>query len=893
LPAPSVCPDEETLLAFVDGQQSDVARGQTAAHLDGCDACREVVAAVAPALFDGTLAGSGPAPGRREKVALPRGANVGRYVVLSLVGRGGMGEVYAAYDPELDRKVALKLLHEGGLAETESRARLLREAKSIAKLSHPNVVVVHDAGTIDERVFIAMEFVDGQTVAEWMAAAPRPWRQVRDLFLDAGRALSAAHAAGLVHRDFKPQNVMVGEDGKVRVMDFGLAASSGTADAPPKPDLASDDLTKSGRDVAVTAALTRTGVLVGTPAYMAPEQFLAEATDARTDQFSFCVSFHEALFGERPFAGQTVPEVAAAVVAGRSREPAQKARAPVWLRRALARGFQRKREQRWPSMDELLATLARDPERQRRRIFALTAAAVVLLGGGAIAQRAATKPQAMLCRGAPSRLTSAWELPRSDGPGPRHVATRAAFAATGAGYADDTWQRTSRILDDYSRRWTAMYTETCEATQLRGEQSVEVMDLKMDCLGQALDGLGALTTLLGHPSAEVVVEAVNAAFALPELGRCSNVALLRAVTPPPRDPKLRAVIDDLRHRNAEAKALHDTGQATAARARFESLVRDARAAGYAPAEAEVLANASPLYMLVGDPREGQRTAERSFWLALESRQDELAADDAAFLAGVAGRDVAGQAEASRWGRMADALLGRLGSGHERTRAWLAQARGNMAYAGERFEEAREHFARAAELKKAALGEDHPDCALSLDSLANALVGLGRADEALSVHVRALAIDERAYGRDSPLLSWLLGNHGEILVKVGRPEEGIRAYRRALEVKRLVGAQDNLDLAYPLTGLGEALVLVGRGGDAVAPLGRALAVREKNEPDPERLGETRFALARALAARDQPGDREKAGALAAAARRDYAKASSSKEREAALALVDRWRSAQGL
>ena len=166
-----------------------------------------------------------------ETETLPRGTTVGRYVILNLVGRGGMGEVYAAYDPQLDRRIALKLLHQTGLGDGErvARERLLREAKAIARLSHPNVVVVHDAGAISdatqhERVFLAMEFIEGRTLSDWLADPSRTWRQVRDVFLAAGAGLLAAHDAGLVHRDFKPQNVMVGADGTVRVMDFGLAS---------------------------------------------------------------------------------------------------------------------------------------------------------------------------------------------------------------------------------------------------------------------------------------------------------------------------------------------------------------------------------------------------------------------------------------------------------------------------------------------------------------------------------------------------------------------------------------------------------------------------------------------------------------------------------------------
>jgi eukaryotic-like serine/threonine-protein kinase len=883
------CPDEETLLAFVEGRQNTAIRSTTAVHLDGCESCRDVVAMVAPSILSLTTPDTGPRPKPKEPSALPRGAAVGRYVVLSLVGRGGMGEVYAAYDPELDRKVALKLLHQGDQGgDSAGRARLLREAKAIARLSHPNVVVVHDAGTIDDRVFIAMEFVDGQTLSGWLAARPRTWREVRDIFLDAGRALSAAHAAGLVHRDFKPQNVMVGDDGKVRVMDFGLAAQAGTHDAGEKPELVEGGIDAAALTHTVTVALTRTGTLVGTPAYMAPEQFLAEPADARTDQFSFCVALHEALFGERPFASDSLAVLATAVIGGRVREPAQKGRAPAWIRRLILRGLQTKREQRWPSMDELLRSLGRDPERQRRRLIAVAAAGVLLLGGGAIAQRAASKPAAALCRGAAQRLAGVWEIPAPGVVTPRRDATRVAFVATGKSFADDTWQRAARILDAYAGRWSEMYTSTCEATQVRGEQSAEVMDLRMDCLGQARDSLGALTVLFAKAGPDVVMQAVNAALALPELDRCANVALLRAVTPPPRDPKLRARIDDIRHRAAEAKALHDTGRSGEAMRVNEILVREAHEAGYPPAEADVLTEAGLLNGDLGNPRDAEQMLERAFWLALESRQDERAADATTLLAAIYGDEANAAAEA-RWERMGNALLTRMGPGHDRTRSWLLQARGNLALVERRFDVAKESFRGAIALKEKALGPDHPDVSRSVDSLSLAQMGAGDLAEALTGNRRAVAIGERAYGRESPLLAYMLSNRGEVLNALHRPEEAEREFRRCLDLWQPALQEDSPSLGYPLTGLGHALLLAGRGAEAVAPLERALHLREKGDPARERLGETRFALAGALAARGKPEDLARAGALARSARADYAQLAASADK---LAAVDQWLAAHG-
>ena len=542
---------------------------------------------------------------------LSRGATVGRYVVLGLVGRGGMGEVYAAYDPELDRKIALKLLNDGGAAsesQARSRGRLLQEAKAIARLSHPNVVVVHDAGTFDDRVFIAMEFVEGQTLAAWLGGKPRAWAEILEVFLAAGRGLAAAHAAGIVHRDFKPQNVMVAADGTVRVMDFGLASDARRRRRRRCRSRPADrDRVDFSRTMAI--GLTRTGALVGTPAYMAPEQFRAQAADARTDQFSFCVALYEALYGERPFAADSLAGLIEAVTAGRLREAPHRSRVPAWLRKVLLRGLAVKREDRFPSMEELLAALARDPERQRRRALVGVGLAAVLLAGGALGQRA-LQGRARRCAGTPAdRLAAAWELPDASpgAPHPRRDAVRAAFLATGVRRAADVWQRTAAILDGYAKRWTAMYGETCEATHVRGEQSAEVLDLRMECLNGNRDSLRALTDVLATADVDMVEQGDRRGHArCPTSSAAPTWRCCASVLPAPRDPALRQQVDRLRQRAAEARALGDAGRWQQGIAKARPLLDEAEKLGYEPVVAEV---SSLLGLLDGDDR-ADRSARR-------------------------------------------------------------------------------------------------------------------------------------------------------------------------------------------------------------------------------------------------------------------------------------------
>jgi len=322
---------------------------------------------------------------------LVHGTTWGRYVLLELVAGGGMGLVYAAYDPELNRKVALKVLRPntcGKINRSEARMRLLREAQAMARLSHPNVIAVHDVGSFEDQIFIAMEYVSGRTVSQWLEEKQRPYRDVLDVFIHAGRGLAAAHAAGMVHRDFKPDNVLVSNDGRVKVLDFGLArAAESVQQESEPPSLQTQTSTEAQLSTPGMLAqqLTRTGAFLGTPNYMAPEQLLRGSTDARSDQFSFCIALYEGLYGQRPFQGDNVEALAAEAVAGRVKEPPNSSGIPNWVRRILLRGLSPNPTDRYPSMDALLQSFvdAGEPRIQRRQARALwisaTAGAVLLL----------------------------------------------------------------------------------------------------------------------------------------------------------------------------------------------------------------------------------------------------------------------------------------------------------------------------------------------------------------------------------------------------------------------------------------------------------------------------------------------------------------------------------
>ncbi|MEX1368091.1 MAG: serine/threonine-protein kinase [Nannocystaceae bacterium] len=310
---------------------------------------------------------------RREPTAEP--TRIGRFVVIKRIGEGGMGMVYAAYDDALDRKVAVKLLHprRSGAAD-EAQARLFREAQAIARLSHPSVIHVYEVGTWQEQVYLAMEFVDGTTLSQWQRHEGRTWPEVLEAYVAAGRGLAAAHAAGIVHRDFKAANVLVRRDGAVRVVDFGLARQELELATMPRPDEPPDEQapalvpaseSMSGPDA---APLTRTGVIMGTPAYMAPEQHLGQRADLRSDQFSYCVSLYEALYGFRPFPGENLPALRRNVLAGRLERPPRYTDIPPRIFRVLEQGLSSHPEDRFPSMEPLLDELTHDPRVALRRV---------------------------------------------------------------------------------------------------------------------------------------------------------------------------------------------------------------------------------------------------------------------------------------------------------------------------------------------------------------------------------------------------------------------------------------------------------------------------------------------------------------------------------------------
>jgi hypothetical protein len=504
------------------------------------------------------------APEERSGEVAPWPRQIGRFEVRGLLGTGGMGVVLEAHDPELGRAVAIKLLR-GGSASRNARLRLLREAQAMARLSHPNVVQIYDVGTIDDDIFLAMELVRGTTVERWLAARDRGWREILAPFLDAGRGLAAAHAVGLVHRDFKPSNVLLAEDGRVVVADFGVAAYvHDTGDR------------EAGTPVAgfLAAHLTATGAVVGTPLYMAPEQYGGERPTAAADQFSFCVALFEALYGKLPFEGPTLESFANNVLAGAVVVPAHApSGAPPWILAALRRGLQVKPTARYPGIVELLAALQDDPDVRRRRrarrvAIGIGVAGLVGLAGWGLAQRMAAAP----CTGGAAKVAQVWNEQR-----------RAAIgAALGEAAASDARAITG-ALDDLADDLAKVQDEQCTAHRT-GELSSALFDASQRCLELRRAGVDDFVGLVTAADAPPAADARAALARLPLASTCRDRDALSSDAVP---AEVAHEVDALRRRIGAAQMQHDAGRIELATTELARLAADADALGYEPVAAEV------------------------------------------------------------------------------------------------------------------------------------------------------------------------------------------------------------------------------------------------------------------------------------------------------------------
>ena len=845
------CLEENAVVEFVQGELDADAAASVEAHLDACERCSALVAELARVYddiappSDAPLTLTSEEPGEHPEVRLARGATVGRYIVVERIGAGAMGFVYAAYDPELDRRVALKLLRERALGESQ-RTRLLREAQAAARLTHPNVIVVHDVGEYEGAVFITMEYVEGGTLGEWVVADKPSQREIVATYSAAARGLAAAHKAGLVHRDFKPANVLVG-DGIVRVTDFGLARPS-TESLHTAPIAAQGSLMSSP---AMFESLTRTGALVGTPAYMSPEQFEGRPADARSDQFSFCIALYEALVGTRPFAGKSLAELSSAVCEGRLHDPNALAALPRRLRRALARGLSADPKDRFGSMDALLAALR--PGRSRR--------VWPLLGAAAIAGAAATvlAGEDTPCDRGAKKIDEVWNDARRD-----EVAS--AFRATTLPYKESALLSAQATLDEFAQTWQAIYIDACEAHR-SGEQSAELLDLRMICLDARREGLEVVVEVLREGGPTTVENAAAVASALPDFAKCSDTEWLRETVPRPA-PEIAVQERELRQQMRDAHARSMLGHAKEAVDAARKTYDAAQEIDYAPLRARAA------WMLAEIQREADPgTDNEALYIdalgwALAGHDDRGAAGTAIFLLqSYNDAEKARSPQARHWTRLAEGLVARvpdpkLEGELRHTKAMLARQRGELEearrlaeldleqsrakvpdrvpvalntlasivfLAGD-YRHARALYGEALEIDREKNGEMHPTTAISQQNLAAAMMASDDDAAALPLLEAALATREALYGVEAPQLLTVLQNLGTVLPRLGRVEDATRPMERALAIAVKTFGPTHPRTADARLQLGATYYNIGRNDEAHAAYEQGLADLQSRLPE---------------------------------------------------------------
>jgi len=785
------------------------------------------------------------------EVTLPRGAIVGRYLVLDVLGAGGMGVVYAAYDPDLDRKIALKLVR-SSLDDGDARARMLREAQAIARLAHPNVVAVHDVGSHgDQQLFVAMELVDGATVSEWLRQDSRPNVEILGVFLQAGRGLAAAHRAGLVHRDFKPDNVLVGRDGRARVVDFGLVRQV----VREEPFGTLRDPSERPSDPALSMQLTQVGAIMGTPYYMAPEQFVRGDTDARTDQYSFCVSLFEALCGRRPFEGDTFRQVSDKVLSGNIPDLQPIHTVPKHIRTAIRRGMSLDPNDRFPSMEALLAELEHFPVKQRRRsLIAGAAIAVAALSVFAISRALTRHDRAELCTSGDELIAEAW------GPGQRR-AIEERFRTSASPFSTEEAATVVRQLDAYATQWVRTQEASCRATNVQGEQSEELLDLRSGCLRQRKSELAALVGLLAAADERMIRRAHAAATSLSSISECSDVAALQAPVKLPSAPAARTAIAALRDQVAGLRA-EVAARKRESLARAAELAARARMLGYQPALAESLVVLGQLRGYAGEHAVALDDLRQAFSSALTSHHDS-AAVAAAFAIASSHATRSDLLAANEWLTVGTALTHRLGDDAERTASshavagYVRSAEGKFAESAREYEqtlairerldrnglrvavtlsglahaydelgrypEARAAVERSLAIQLPALGAWHPDIALLYLLLGNICDDEGDAGCATDNYKRALAIREKT--NDQEGVANALNNLAVVAFGAERYDEALDYNRRALSIREAHDGKDE-DVAMSLVNIGDIHRRLGRSAEALPLYERALVLAEE-------------------------------------------------------------------
>lgn len=810
----------------------------------------------------------------RELAANETPTHFGRYHLLTTLGAGGMGSVHLAFDPLLERRVALKILRSPASCGPSSelatepgtgakagsgpdQERLQLEARTLAKLDHPNIVDVYDVGSEHGRVYIAMEYLQGQTMRRWLDEA-RGWRVIVEIMLQAGRALAAAHATGLVHRDFKPDNIMIDAEGRATVVDFGIVRSIGSRDPELDNELVATHKARRSKKSASRDKLTTTGSVMGTPAYMAPEQSSGVPCDGRADEFSFCVTFFEALYGRRPFQDYGTHEGLAAHAAMQPDLPEHARFVPKWLHALLVTGLSGDPRDRHGSMERLVGAIEAQLHgaKSSRRAWA---------GGLALAGMllAVTQHSELLGASDPCpRAHDQWQQVWTD---EQKATIELAMTQTRVPWAADTWSRIERRIDARVNTWLDVHTRVCTETRVLNRASDRDFDERMRCLRLDRARLGAISSELAQADAEMMSRALQAAESIPDPERCLDAVELRKSRPWPQDWATLREVELLRMELATVNTAYETGRWRRAAKIGHALNHKALELGYRPLLAETNLLLSNISFDLGNADAALEHARATVLHASASGFRTPAA--AATIRQIFTLSTIGKVDAAdalvdeAWNRLAAAgtpydleslllnnqgiiaaIRGKLATAHEHFSAAIAASRShvgpqssemsgvinNLALvhkAEGNFAEALELLQESVRLDTAALGPDHPELALSKANIARTRLNLGQPRQAVVGARRALALCESAAGDRSQGCAfnrkilrsalYMLGAHREI---------------EQLNRGRNTGKQSRYARADQWAGNARLEFARGRLKPALAQLERALAVFEPERDD---------------------------------------------------------------
>lgn len=576
----------------------------------------------------------GPAPSRPgapQPGSIAAGTKIGRYQVSGLLGVGGMGAVYAAFDPQLNRRVALKVLHYSGRDATQ---RIQREAQALAKLSHPNVVAVYDSGSSSNGFFIVMQYVEGTTLDVWLAQRPVNVPEIVGLYAAAGTGLAAAHAVGLVHRDFKAQNVLVDSAGHVAVTDFGVARSDNSAtELPPRQPTGHHNPVVPWHNHGASAddsqeQLTQAGALVGTPIYMAPEQHQSKNATALSDQFAFCVSLWESLFHQHPLVPAGIDlsnpfAAGVAILAGNIIEPPANHRVPASLIRLLRRGLLLDPALRWPSMQALLAELVPPVRRSPWPLIGAGSVAVAAAGIAmwALTAKATAKqdPAALCTVSVQARIAPIWS-DASQGK------LRTAFTASGAPFAPNTIESSQRGLSNYATRLQRLQTDLCVSGSAKSSADSAIKHAAQQaCSDQALMALGAtVQSFTDQPNAILIANANEVIDQLPRLQDCESGVWAQDNANVP--PTVAAQLVPIHNELISTRVMIMSGQLAEAKAKLAALATQAKAIAWPPLQTEIQAARARAAIATQDREFDQTHIVAIASEATAAGQDRLASD---------------------------------------------------------------------------------------------------------------------------------------------------------------------------------------------------------------------------------------------------------------------------